>query len=498
MFLTWNIGDKIFDGFIINKIITGGMGVIYLCSAEVSRYPVAIKTFIDNDISENEIYSSFSDEIEIWLMLEKHKNIVQAYYVEKRYGKIFLFMEMIDGFYDNDPSLMGFINSCNCSQENILDFSIQICDGLIFAIKKFKEIGRDFVHRDIKPTNILISKNGLVKVTDFGISKVYSNLYNYNKIGDSKELYFSGTLPYMSPEHFIGDSMLDTRSDIYSIGCVIYQMICGKTPFIAPSGLNTSQLLLYYEHHHFKVNPIHPILLNSNCTHKLNSITLKCINKDKNLRYNDFNELRDDLNECYFELKGSKYFGHKYQVEPLNELENELRGYSLYKLGKYVNALSFFNAALTANNGNIKLWFHMGSANKIIGRYDDAIYCYNKILEISPEYEDALNNLANLYALIDQLPMSLKLYNLLLKINPKDPMVWYNTGITYYELGKFEKAIDCYKNAIILRPNYIEALTNIALIFEKLDDNIQANKYWASILKIHSDDPYAIARKQTL
>ncbi|MBK9359582.1 MAG: tetratricopeptide repeat protein [Bacteroidales bacterium] len=110
----------------------------------------------------------------------------------------------------------------------------------------------------------------------------------------------------------------------------------------------------------------------------------------------------------------------------------------------------------------------MGSANKIIGRYDDAIYCYNKILEISPEYEDALNNLANLYALIDQLPMSLKLYNLLLKINPKDPMVWYNTGITYYELGKFEKAIDCYKNAIILRPNYIEALTNIALIFENL------------------------------
>ncbi|MBK9359581.1 MAG: protein kinase [Bacteroidales bacterium] len=220
-------------------------------------------------------------------------------------------------------------------------FQFQICDGLIFAIKKFKEIGRDFVHRDIKPTNILISKNGLVKVTDFGISKVYSNLYNHNKIGDSKELYFSGTLPYMSPEHFIGDSMLDTRSDIYSIGCVIYQMICGKTPFFAPPGLNTNQLLSYYEHHHFKVNPIHPILLNSNCTQKLNSITLKCINKDKNLRYNDFNELRDDLNECYFELKGTKYFGHEYQVEPLNELENELRGYSLYKLGKYVNALSF-------------------------------------------------------------------------------------------------------------------------------------------------------------
>jgi serine/threonine-protein kinase len=206
------IGKTISHYKITEKLGEGGMGEVYLAQDTKLKRQVAIKFLPEYLTKDNENVERFEREAEAAAALN-HPNIITIYDVIDAEGQICIIMEYVDG-----ASLRTKIDDKKFAIEEILNITRQICAGLSEAHKA------DIVHRDIKPENILIDNRGRVKILDFGLAK----LKGVSKL--TKEASTLGTMAYMSPEQARGDEV-DYRSDIWSLGVVLYEMLTGELPF---------------------------------------------------------------------------------------------------------------------------------------------------------------------------------------------------------------------------------------------------------------------------
>ncbi|ODS32051.1 MAG: serine/threonine protein kinase [Candidatus Scalindua rubra] len=275
----WKIGERIANRYQIFKIIEGGMGVLYFCYDREAKEPVAIKTFKERGILDLNIIELFRSEALTWVRLGKHKNIVQAKYVVDIGKKTYIFLEYIVS--ETEPTLRTLLRKGRLELDYTLNLAIQFCDGMIYATKVIPGL----IHRDIKPENILVTQDGVLKITDFGLTKVFFDLST--EIGS-----IVGTIPYMSPEQCLGLKVFDIRSDIYSFGIVIYEMLAGRHPFNA-----TSKLEFLY--HHIVTNPTEVKVLNPSLSRDINDIVMKCLRKKPEERFQNFTELKKTLLNFY-------------------------------------------------------------------------------------------------------------------------------------------------------------------------------------------------------
>ena len=215
----WKVGDLVANRYKIIEIKKGGMGIVYISYDNKANEPVAIKTYIEHEENYREIVESFRSEALTWIKLGKHRNIVQAKYVLDIENKPYIFMEYISSEDEKSPSLKNLLIKGKLGHDKCLNFAIQFCDGMIHATNVIPGM----IHRDIKPENILITPNGVLNISDFGLTKVF---YSISNLGS-----FVGTVPYTSPEQCLGLAMMDISSDIYSFGVVLYQMFTSTLPF---------------------------------------------------------------------------------------------------------------------------------------------------------------------------------------------------------------------------------------------------------------------------
>ena len=219
--------------------------------------------------------------------------------IEMEHGIVpFVAIEFIEGHELYGNSLRGFIAKASFNLELILNIAISICNGMLHIQNKF--LNAIFVHCDLKPENILLSKEGSIKITDFGISKtLYDNsdrLSSLNQSSISSDGRFSvgltnnicGTPPYMSPEQCLGVKSLDQRSDIYSFGCILYEM-CTKR-FVFETHVPSDFFIK-----HISEMPISPDLLNPAIPSELSKLIQQCLSKDPISRPQQFKEIRDIL-----------------------------------------------------------------------------------------------------------------------------------------------------------------------------------------------------------
>src|SRR6185295_6193355 len=257
----------------------GAMGVVYKATDSVLERPVAVKTVnitLEREYAEK-YEKRFYQEARAAGSLN-HPNIVTIHDVGKAGDVVFMAMEYIEGV--ELRTLIGEGRPLRVSQA--LSIGAQVAEGLAFAHQ------RGVVHRDIKPANIMVVANGPVKITDFGIARMRGT-------GDLTQTgMLLGSPKYMSPEQVIG-KRADHRSDIFSLGVILYEMLCGAAPF---NGENVTALM--YQIVNFV--PPAPSSVNDGVPQLADYIIAKMIAKPLEERYADAAELARDLRDCERQL----------------------------------------------------------------------------------------------------------------------------------------------------------------------------------------------------
>jgi serine/threonine protein kinase len=264
------IGKQVTHYKVIDKLGEGGMGVLYLAEdLELNRK--AVLKFLPTDMmNDPETNLRFKREAQSAGSLS-HPNIVTIYDVGVHENKTFIAMEYVEG-----KTLREHISSDDLTIERITEISVQICEGLNEAHSK------GITHRDIKPENILIDEKGKVKIVDFGLAKIM----NVSR-GITRQDSTVGTLKYMSPEQ-IRNQSVDHRSDIWSFGVILYEMITGKYPFKGEHDAS-----LFYSIINQSPEPL--ARYKADIAEGFQRIIDKSLDKDPETRYQHIDELLSDL-----------------------------------------------------------------------------------------------------------------------------------------------------------------------------------------------------------
>lgn len=261
------IGQSISHYTILEKLGEGGMGVVYKATdTKLDRF-VALKFLPPHMAASEQDKSRFIQEAKSAAALN-HPNVCSIIDIQEHEGNMFIVMEYVDG-----QTLMDKKSSIGLKQA--IEIGIQIADGLAVAHEK------GIIHRDIKPENIMIRKDGIVQIMDFGLAKL-AGTSRLTKMGSTV-----GTLGYMSPEQVQGQEA-DHRSDIFSLGVLLYEMIAGRSPF---NGAHESAIL--YEIVNVDVPPMSTV--KPDLDPALDAIVLECLEKDPSERYQSIAEVAKEL-----------------------------------------------------------------------------------------------------------------------------------------------------------------------------------------------------------
>lgn len=264
---------------ILEKTGVGGMATVYTAKDLVLNRHVAVKVLKEEFTTDEEFVKRFNTEALAAASLS-HANIVSIYDVGNEDNIYYIVMELVRG-----KTLKQIITENGpISWKWATNIAIQIASALEVAHKN------NIVHRDIKPHNIIITEDGVAKVTDFGIAKAVSNS-TITAFGTT-----IGSVHYFSPEQAKG-GYTDAKSDIYSLGVVMYEMLTGQVPFDADTSVSVALM-------HMQEKPVPPIEINKNIPIALNDIILKAMQKEPMARYQTAAEMISDLRRALKEPNG--------------------------------------------------------------------------------------------------------------------------------------------------------------------------------------------------
>ncbi len=264
---------------ILEKIGEGGMATVYKARCNILKRYVAVKVLREEFTTDEEFIKRFNTEAQAAASLT-HPNIVSIFDVGHEDNIYYIVMELVQG-----KTLKEIIN-----EDGVLpwkwsvNIAIQVASALETAHKN------NIVHRDIKPHNIIITEDGIAKVTDFGIAKAVSNS-TITAFGTT-----IGSVHYFSPEHARG-GYTDAKSDIYSLGVVMYEMLTGRVPFDADTPVSIALK-------HMQEKPVEPIKLNPSIPLAINKIIMKAMEKEPSLRYQNATEMLKDLSMALKDPEG--------------------------------------------------------------------------------------------------------------------------------------------------------------------------------------------------
>ena len=262
---------------ILEKVGVGGMAEVFKGKDHKLNRFVAVKVLKEEFRENSGFVKKFKEEAQAAAGLA-HPNIVNVYDVGDEKGIYYIVMELVEGI-----TLKSYIERKGyLTVKEATSIAIQVSAGLEVAHNN------QIVHRDIKPQNIIISREGKVKVTDFGIAKATTSQTTTSTA--------MGSVHYASPEQARG-GYVDHRSDIYSLGVVLYEMVTGRVPFDGDTAVAVAVK-------HLQENMVPPETYNSAVPYSLSQIIKKCMEKSPDRRYQDIGDLLSDLKQSLMDPEG--------------------------------------------------------------------------------------------------------------------------------------------------------------------------------------------------
>jgi len=322
------VNAVLLDRYKILKLLgAGGMGRVYLAEDQKLSMPVAIKVLRDILTQDPVSVKRLITEAKTSILLA-HPNILRLHNFEDGETAKFLVMEYVEG-----ESLADKIaREGKLSEEETRSIVIEVCKGLEHAHSK------KVIHRDMKPGNVMLGKDGAVKIADFGLARLC-----HDSIARMTSQLSTGTLQYMSPEQLDGE--IGESSDLYALGITFYEMLAGDPPFV--TGEITAQI-------RNKVpKPIEGV------SPELNGIVLKCLEKKKENRFASVRELREELDGTAALRKQKQGAAVPEQLAALKS-----KGTEAYNNGRYGDAIASWQEALALNPGDAELNESLAAARK--------------------------------------------------------------------------------------------------------------------------------------
>jgi tetratricopeptide (TPR) repeat protein len=464
----FRVGDVIAGKYRIQrKIGEGGFGVVYLAYRLQINEVCALKTFRDELLVDAAAREAYKKEAFLWVNLEEHPFILAARWVEEVSGRLFVEMDYVVPDAAGRVSLADHLAraASHLDADQTLKWAVQFCLGMEHAqARGFK------CHRDIKPANILITQDGTLKISDFGLAVAAETAWQGTggRIGSlvsrGPEGSFGlslmqtegkarcGTPGYMAPEVYRGEGS-DIRSDIYSFGLVLWQMAMGShvPPFVVPYRGNMEGYLRenYDRQMSGRVPRVDGFLM---------PIIERCLRPNPTERYSSFAELRAEL-EPILERKTGKKFEVPQVGEKTAVFWNN-KGGSLAALGRHAEAISCYDQALAIDQRNAQAWNNKGNALTALGRFAEAIGCFDQALAINPRYGSAWQNKGAVLDALGRHAEAIGCFDQALAIDPRDAQACNNKGNALTALGRREEAVSCYDQALVIDPRYTGAWYN--------------------------------------
>ena len=427
-------GDLIGAAYrVLGVLGLGGFSVVYLVYSRDTRSVYALKTLRDEYLEDRETRDQFRKEAKVWVDLERNPYVVRANFIEELAGRLYIGMEYIEPNEEGLNSLEGYLARRPPELLETLRWSIQFCHGMEHA-----HACGIRCHRDVKPANIMITRDGVVKITDFGFAEVIDRSRAraatdplMRRRRTLPEFSGFGTPMYMPPEQFQNAARCDQRSDIYSFGVVLYQMASrGRFPYetkLKASDMHKSAATVWREMHR-----LHTEAFAVHLASPLFGVIQRCLQKDPSARYQTFLDLR-------------------LEMEPLLKKQG----------GETVESI---------RRDNLEAWELYNKAYSLssLGHLDEAIACYDKVLAVEPDNSDAWNNKGVCLRKQGKLGQALACYDRATEADRRNASAWSNRGNCLYTLGRYAEALEDLDKAVNLDPKNESALLNKGLVEERL------------------------------
>jgi serine/threonine protein kinase len=279
--MSFEIGDTVGAYTILGKLGSGGMGEVFKVEHTITRRVEAMKVLLHGQPAAHDQAQRFLREIQVQAGLS-HPNIAAVHNAFWSHDDLVMVMELIEG-----DSLQKLLEARRVPLPAGLNYASQTLSALSYAH------GHGVVHRDVSPANIIVTADGTVKLTDFGLAKAPSDL----RLTRSGEVL--GSLHYASPEQVQGKTDVDARSDIYAMGAVLYELVTGRKPFDAD---NAFALMLG----HVEQPPLPPVEIDPSLPSDLNDIVLTALAKDPAQRFASADQFREALDQVRHALPSSR------------------------------------------------------------------------------------------------------------------------------------------------------------------------------------------------
>jgi tetratricopeptide (TPR) repeat protein len=445
----YRTGDRIGGRYLVHQAFMGGMGEVYLCLDLEQNFPFALKTFQQRYLSNPHIRQLFAHEVGTWVALEKHPNIVRCFYMATLDNQPFMLLEWISGEEGRGTDLRSWVSRGPLDLRTALDFTIDICRGLIHANGKHPGI----VHRDLKPENILIASGRVAKITDFGLASLVQQTglkLSSDEIarhGDQKLIGASGmvgTPPYMPPEQWRGESG-DARTDLYAVGCILYEMLAGSPPYQATT-------LDGWRQQHNEAPPPH-LPMHVNLPEELNLLLVRCLAKQPGMRVTSAGALLIELEQFY-----EQQFG--IQPRPLPAIaafvaaDYNNRGLTYHTLKQYEAAIADFTHAIELDPADVKPYFNRGLTYHALRQHEVVLADYTRAIELDPDLAEAYVSRGLTYRDLKQYETALTDLTRAIELDPDSVRAYVSRGLTYRDLKQYDMALTDFAHALARDSSY--------------------------------------------
>ena len=489
-----------------------GFGVVYLVYSREWRKLFALKTFRDEFLEDPTVRNQFRKEARLWIGIGEHPCIVQAHFIDEVDGRLFVASEFVEADEGGLKSLSldKVLRVGPLDLRTAILWSLDLCWGMEFA--RFRGIR---CHRDIKPSNVLVSRNRGAKISDFGlagalVAKVQAPKVKVDMLDGQVGLSYQtrqglgvGTPMYMPPEQFVDASACDERSDIYSFGVTLFQMVEGRLPFLAsPPRDDSEDEGMRFMMDMFLLHCDAPIPVSRT---PLSKVLRRCLQKRPEARYQGFEELRKGLLLVLNDTFSATDLPRK--VQALSEAYDEAmaratardltvgewnnKGTSLLVLGHPEDAIHCFNRAIELNPSDAKVWSNKGAALEEMNRSGEALECYERSVGLDPTNAKSWNCMGVCLFLMGRHEQALRCCDRAVQLDPGDGRAWFNRGTNLWKTGRTSEAVDCFRQALLLIPREPKVWKHMGSALMALDQFEEATHSFTQALAIDPQDAEA-------